>query len=281
MNEVLSACVLRVHRDPLVVAVSLDQYLLKRPRHRRVVVAGDDDNIGLNAGRRHLDGLENHVRRAFDGFLDAGVTVEVGAGGGRARDRVEVKRVAGKDDGPPRDAERLAPLDQLRGGLGGDLFSDGDVIVVARGVPPRSRSHVEVADDNEAPEAVPSLAVLGRLRYGDLLARRRDHRLDALADAWASLRLELDPHAVQGGDDRLPRLSVGGHAFPARRLAGGDLVAAHIRFDVREQVLDGLDPPARRASLKHVAVAALRHLFGVGGRLRRGRGGGGCQDAVG
>jgi hypothetical protein len=53
-------------------------------------------------------------------------------------------------------------------------------------------------------------------------------------------------------------------ALPFRRLAGGDFEAGHIGFDMREQILNGLDSSTRRSGFERVAALRLRHLLGIG-----------------
>ena len=125
-----------------------------------------------------------------------------------------------------------------------------------------------VRNDDDLPEVAAPLG-LDWLLLHPRQTSRRDHRLDSFLDSWASLWLESHPDAVQLGDGRLAVVA-GSRDFPLRGFTRSYFHLGQVSLNVSKEVIDRLDSAARRTRLKHVAVAPLRYLFGVGGRLWRG-----------
>jgi len=102
--------------------------------------------------------------------------------------------------------------------------------------------------------------------------------LSVVAVAFKKNRLRSQPyeHAVQFSDRNLPR-RIARADLPLGGLARRYLVAAHIGFDMPQQIIDGLDPPARRAGFEGVTLAAFGHLLGGS---RRSLAGGSFDDRV-
>ena len=122
-----------------------------------------------------------------------------------------------------------------------------------------------ISNDKHLPQPLPLRRFrVSLFRYTQFFLRRLDHRLDALHSRRPATRLEPDEHAVQ-----FQRRAVAVAALPLGRFGLRYFKAAHVRFDMPQQIFHGLDSPRRAAGFQRVAVLGLRHLLRIGSGFRR------------